>query len=417
MSDTDSPGVSGGGADGRSWPEYLRGESHEAAAGGPVGSSPQGGTASGPAGGAVPEGAAEPGAGQPELQGPRRRVIGTPSPTSARTLLPEPDGGAPQPRQPELPPGPPDPRRARTAELIVATCFILAMVAGFGFLVAYALIGVGSINQVLHSNLALGGCLSLVFLLLGIGAVIWVRNLMPAVELTEQRHPMHSTEAERAAFKQTFEDGAAASQFVKRPLVRRTLIAATVPLAVAPLFLLRDLGPLPGLSLDKTVWRKGLRLLVYGTGRPITAAEFYSPGSLITVGPEGYLDNDDQMAKAAVIIIKFRPGQLVFGPHVEPGHPSPPNLTVPNWTVNNIVAYSKICTHVGCPAALYEQTTHHILCPCHQSTFDATRGAMVIFGPATRALPQLPIGVDSEGFLIATGPFNEPVGPSFWERS
>jgi ubiquinol-cytochrome c reductase iron-sulfur subunit len=414
MSDTNSPGVSGGDAGGQSWPEYLRGETHGAAAGGPGGSSPQGSAA---AGGPVPEGTAEPGAGQPELPGPRRRVIGTPSPTSARTLLPERDGGGPQPRQPELPPGPPDPQRARTAELIVATCFILAMVAGFGFLVAYALIGVGSISQVLHSNLALGGTLSLVFLLLGIGAVIWVRNLMPTVEITEQRHPMRSTEAERAAFKETFEDGAAASQFVKRPLVRRTLIAATVPLAVAPLFLLRDLGPLPGLSLDKTVWRKGLRLLVYGTGRPITAAEFYSPGSLITVGPEGYLDNDDQMAKAAVIIIKFRPGQLVFGPPVEPGHPSPPNLTVPNWTVNNIVAYSKICTHVGCPAALYEQTTHKILCPCHQSTFDATRGAKVIFGPATRALPQLPIGVDSEGFLIATGPFNEPVGPSFWERS
>jgi ubiquinol-cytochrome c reductase iron-sulfur subunit len=412
MSDTNSPGVSGGDPGGQSWPEYLRGESHGAPAGGPGGSSPHG-----PAGGAVPAGTAEPGGGQPELQGPRRRVIGTPSPTSARTLLPERDDGGVQPRQPELPPGPPDPRRARTAELIVAACFILAMVAGFGFLVAYALIGVGSISQVLHSNLALGGCLSLVFLLLGIGAVIWVRNLMPTVEITEQRHPMRSTEAERAAFKETFEDGAAASQFVKRPLVRRTLIAATVPLAVAPLFLLRDLGPLPGLSLDKTVWRKGLRLLVYGTGRPITAAEFYSPGSLITVGPEGYLDNDDQMAKAAVIIIKFRPGQLVFGPPVEPGHPSPPNLTVPNWTVNNIVAYSKICTHVGCPAALYEQTTHKILCPCHQSTFDATRGAKVLFGPATRALPQLPIGVDSEGFLIATGPFNEPVGPSFWERS
>jgi ubiquinol-cytochrome c reductase iron-sulfur subunit len=332
-------------------------------------------------------------------------------------LLPEPDDGGAQPRQPELPPSPPDPHRARIAELIVATCFTLAMLAGFGFLVAYALIGVGSLDQVTHSNLALGGCLSLVLLLLGVGAVIWVRNLMPTVEITEQRHPMRSTEVERAAFKETFEDGAAASQFVKRPLVRRTLIAATVPLAIAPLFLLRDLGPLPGLSLDKTVWRKGLRLLVYGTGRPITAAEFSSPGSLITVGPEGYLDNDDQMAKAAVIIIKFRPGQLVFGPPVVPGHPSPPNLTVPNWTVDNIVAYSKICTHVGCPAALYEQTTHKILCPCHQSTFDATRGAKVLFGPATRALPQLPIGVDSEGFLIATGPFNEPVGPSFWERS
>jgi ubiquinol-cytochrome c reductase iron-sulfur subunit len=80
------------------------------------------------------------------------------------------------------------------------------------------------------------------------------------------------------------------------------------------------------------------------------------------------------------------------------------------------VAYSKICTHVGCPAALYEETTHHILCPCHQSTFDATNGAKVIFGPAARALPQLPIAVDGEGYLIATADYDVPVGPSFWER-
>jgi ubiquinol-cytochrome c reductase iron-sulfur subunit len=283
--------------------------------------------------------------------------------------------------------------------------------------VAYAWVGVGSITGALHSNLWLGGTLSAVFLLLAAGAVIWVRHLMPTVEITEQRHLMRSSEPDREAFKESFDDGAAASQFVKRPLVRRTLIAATVPLAVAPLFLLRDLGPLPETSLDNTVWRKGLRLLAYGTGRPITAAEFNSPGALISVGPEGYLSDDDVMAKAAVIIIKFRPGQLVFGPPARPGAPSAPNLVVPNWTVDNIVAYSKICTHVGCPAALYEQTTHHILCPCHQSTFDATRGAQVLFGPATRALPQLPLGVDSDGFLIATGPFNEPVGPSFWERS
>ncbi|HXW88822.1 MAG TPA: Rieske 2Fe-2S domain-containing protein [Streptosporangiaceae bacterium] len=403
MSDTNPKGAAGDDS-GASWPEYLGGMSYGAGGGG-------GGAGGGPSGGSAG------GAGQPEQPGPRHRVIGTPSPTAARTLLPEPDGGSRPPRQPELPPEPADPARARTAERLVAALFILAMLAGFGFLVSYALIGVGSLTAVLHSNLFLGGSLSLAFLFLGGGAVIWVRNLMPAVELTEQRHPMHATEAERAAFKETFEEGAAASQFVKRPLVRRTLIAATVPLAVAPLFLLRDLGPLPGTSLGTTVWRKGLRLLVYGTGRPITPAEFSSPGSLITVGPEGYLDNDDAMAKAAVIIIKLRPGQLVFGPPVQPGHASPPNLTVPNWTVDNIVAYSKICTHVGCPAALYEQTTHHILCPCHQSTFDATRGAMVIFGPATRALPQLPIGVDSEGYLVATGPFNEPVGPSYWERS
>jgi ubiquinol-cytochrome c reductase iron-sulfur subunit len=347
------------------------------------------------------------------------RVIGTPPPATARTMLPARGSDSPPPAR-ELPADPDgDPRRAKKAELIVAACFILAMLSGFGFLVAYGIIGVGSITATQHSNLALGSTLSLTLLLLGIGATVWVRHLMPNVELTEQRHPMATTPAERAAFKQTFDEGAEASQFVKRPLLRRTLIAATVPLGVAPLFLLRDMGPLPGTSLDTTAWRKGLRLMTYGTTppRPITPAEFSSPGGLISVGPEGFLDDDDAMAKAAVIIIKFRPGQLVFGPPVKPGAPSPANLTVPNWTVDNIVAYSKICTHVGCPAALYEQTTHHILCPCHQSTFDATRGAKVLFGPATRALPQLPIGVDSQGYLIATGPFNEPVGPSFWERS
>jgi ubiquinol-cytochrome c reductase iron-sulfur subunit len=368
----------------QSWPEYLTGgESH--------------GT-----------GAAGEASAQPESHGAPRRIIGTPPPAAARTLLADPgDGGGGEGGREvarELPPDPPDLTKAKRAERIVVACFLIATLAGLGFLVAYGLIGVGSITDVLHSNLALGVTLSLVFLLLGIGAVIWVRQLMPDVELTEQRHVMRSDEQDRAAFKNTFEEGAEASQFVKRPMVRRSLIAATLPLAVAPIFLLRDLGPLPDKSLNFTVWRKGIRLVVYGTGRPITPAEFSSPGGIISVAPEGFQNNDDVMAKAAVIIIKFRPGQL-----------QPP--TVMPWTVNDIVAYSKICTHVGCPAALYEQTTHHILCPCHQSTFDAAAGAKVLFGPATRPLPQLPIGVDAQGFLIATSDFHEPVGPSYWERS
>ncbi len=394
MSDTNSEGQRGTGDSGdTSWPEYLTGgQSH----------------------GITPSGAS---AADPEGHGGPHRVIGTPSPAAARTLLPADEGDGRRQVVRELPAEPEDPRRAKRAEKVVAACFIIASLAGFAFLVFYATIGVGSITSVLHSNLALGGSMALMFLLLGIGATLWVRLLMPDVELTEQRHPMASTPQERAAFKETFEEGADASQFVKRPIVRRSLMLATLPLAVAPVFLLRDLGPLPGTSLDYTVWRKGLRLLVYGTGRPITSAEFNTPGSIISVGPEGYLDDDDAMAKAAVTIIKFRPGELVFGPNARPGGATTPNTVVPNWTVDNIVAYSKICTHLGCPAALYDQTTHDILCPCHQSTFDATQGARVIFGPATRPLPQLPIGVDAQGYLVALGDFNEPVGPSFWERS
>jgi ubiquinol-cytochrome c reductase iron-sulfur subunit len=390
MSDTNSPGMPGAGDPGEpSWPEYLTtGEAH----------------------GATPAGA------EPEGRRAPHRIIGTPPPAQARTLLAEDAVGRP-PAERELPAEPEDPARAKRVEKLVAACFIIAGLAGLAFLVFYGTIGVDSLTGALHSNLALGSSMALMFLLLGIGATLWVRHLMPTVELTEQRHPMASTPQEREAFKETFAEGADASGFVKRPLVRRSLIAATLPLAVAPIFLLRDLGPLPGTSLNFTVWRKGLRLLVYGTGRPITAAEFNSPGQIISVGPEGYLDNDDDMAKAAVTIIKFRPGELVFGPNARPGGATVPNTVVPNWTVDNIVAYSKICTHLGCPAALYDQTTHHILCPCHQSTFDATRGAKVIFGPATRPLPQLPIGVDAQGYLIALSDFNQPVGPSFWERS
>jgi ubiquinol-cytochrome c reductase iron-sulfur subunit len=332
-----------------------------------------------------------------------RRVIGTPSPAEARTLLgrSEPDGGEVAPR--ELPADPPDLRKAKIAERVVAACFILAMLAGIGFIAAYIGLEVHSVDAVLRSNLALGTSLSIAFLALGIGATIWVRHLMPDVELTEARKPLASPVADRAAFQETFNEGADASQFVKRPLLRRTLIAATLPLAVAPVVLLRDMGPLPGTSLRHTVWRRGTRLMEDVTYTPIRPADFSAPGGMITVIPEGYQDDDDALAKAATILIKFAPGEL-----------QPP--TVLNWTVDGIVAYSKICTHVGCPVSLYEQTTHHILCPCHQSTFNAPKGAEVIFGPAARPLPQLPITTNAQGYLVAQSDYHEPVGPSFWER-
>ncbi len=331
------------------------------------------------------------------------RVIGTPPPAEARSLLGTQQGDGEQKPPRELPAGPPDPRQAKKAERVVATCFIISMLAGIGFIAAYIGLEVHSVDAVLRSNLALGTSMAVAFLGLAVGATIWVRHLMPEVELTEARKPLRSSEADRKAFEETFNEGADASGF-KRPLVRRTLIAATVPVALAPLVLLRDMGPLPGTSLEHTVWRKGLRLITYGSNRPLRPEDFGTPGGMITVIPEGYEDDYDALAKAAVIIIKFQPGVL-----------QPP--TVMNWTVDGIVAYSKICTHVGCPAALYEQTTHRILCPCHQSTFDAPRGAQVLFGPATRALPQLPMTTNAQGFLVAQSDFHEPVGPSYWERS
>jgi ubiquinol-cytochrome c reductase iron-sulfur subunit len=109
-------------------------------------------------------------------------------------------------------------------------------------------------------------------------------------------------------------------------------------------------------------------------------------------------------AKAAVILVRMKPSDIT---------PAPGRA---NWGVEGILCYSKICTHVGCPISLWEQQTHHLLCPCHQSTFDLADNATVIFGPAARPLPQLPLMVDSEGYLVAQHDFDEPVGPSYWER-
>ncbi len=359
----------------------------------------------------------------PEVPVAPHRVIGTPPP-SPRLL-----GSAAVAEQHEgavisseenfeehiagLPPD--DPRvivHGQRAEKVVAACFTFAFIAGCGFIAAYVGLGVHSVDKTLRSNLWLGLSLTLTLIPLGLGALLWVRHLMPDVEVTEERHDLRSDEQDRQAFQSYFKQGTANSQFVKRPLVRRTLMLSTLPLLAAPVVLLRDTGPQPGTSLRHTVWSPGRRLLLYGSNQPITPADFSAPGSMITIVPDGYEDNQDELTKAAVILIKLRPGELQIPTRVA----GSTLVGTMNWTVDNIVAYSKICTHVGCPVALYEQTTHHILCPCHQSTFDAAHGANVIFGPAARPLPQLPMAVDSHGYLVAKSDFTQPVGPSFWER-
>ncbi len=349
-----------------------------------------------------------------EPLGPRR-VIGTPS--TAPTAV----DVAPEPSGPAFSAEPPDPRRAKRAERVAAALFVLAFLAGCGFIAAYVGIEIGTattpsgantVVAAFRSNLWLGLSLSIALIALGTGSMIWVRHLTPDIEIEEERHDLPSAPADRAAFKKDFAEGAAISQVTRRPLLRRTMLLATAPLALAPLVLLRDLGPLPQTDLRHTVWRKGLRVVTLGGLNRLRPADISTPGSMITVIPEGYQEDDNALAKAGVILIKFAPGEL----HIPTNYNGGTMVSTMNWTVDNIVAYSKICTHVGCPVALYEQTTHHILCPCHQSTFDAANGANVIFGPAARALPQLPLMLDSEGYIVAASDFTQPVGPSFWER-
>jgi ubiquinol-cytochrome c reductase iron-sulfur subunit len=88
-----------------------------------------------------------------------------------------------------------------------------------------------------------------------------------------------------------------------------------------------------------------------------------------------------------------------------------------SWTVDGIIAYSKLCTHAGCPVGLYVQQLGELLCPCHQSVFDILAGATPVAGPAARPLPQLPIAVGADGTLVARGDFSAPVGPGYWSRS
>ncbi|MGW0482476.1 cytochrome bc1 complex Rieske iron-sulfur subunit [Nonomuraea sp. NPDC003214] len=351
---------------------------------------------------------------QPDERVPKR-VIGTPAPGTS-LLGDQPEAGAAATAGGETPGVTlQDEQKARKAERIVSLCFLITFAAGIAFLIFYVILPVGSPEATGLSNLALGGTLTLAVLGLAVGIVVWVRQIMPKYSLVQERHDMVSAKEDRAVVAETFLQGANESGFVKRKMLRRTLLLGAAPLGLIPLILLRDLdnNDMPASQfhneLRHTVWGektkegKNLRLVVEGTGQPIRAADFNSPGGILSVVPEGYEHDLTVLAKATLILIKFRPEEIKSG-------------TNKNWTHDGIVAYSKICTHVGCPAALYEQTTHHILCPCHQSTFDAADGAKVIFGPAARPLPQLPISVDDQGYLIAQGDFAVPVGPSFWER-
>jgi ubiquinol-cytochrome c reductase iron-sulfur subunit len=244
---------------------------------------------------------------------------------------------------------------------------------------------------------------------IGIGAVHWAKTLMPDAEVSEERHLTRGSEEVRAAALEVIRLADQESGFSRRKLIRRTLYGALALFPIPAIVLFTDLGPNPKDSLHHTMWgqKKNTRLTRDPDGTPIKASDVQI-GSVFHVIPEG-LDKLEaphmlnEKAKAAVLLVRLDPSDIKSDKERE-------------WGYDGIVAYSKICTHVGCPVALYEQHTHHLLCPCHQSTFDLAEDCKVVFGPASRPLPQLKIEVDAEGYLIAPGDFAEPVGPSFWER-
>ncbi len=279
--------------------------------------------------------------------------------------------------------------RGRRVELASAGCFVVATLAALALAVVYWQGGQPQAEGVLLA-LTLGG--------IGTGIVLWAKHFMPTDEVAEDRHPLESSEEEIAEFTEDFEAGQ--STLASRRILLATAGGACAALGVALVFPVRSLGPRPGRGLKETPYKNAPIRVVVESGDPVRPADLEIDG-FITVWPEGYTDAAD----ASTLLIHFRRDQD-FQPR--PGRE--------DWIVDDIVAYSKLCTHVGCPVGLYQAQLGLLLCPCHQSTFDVMQGARPVFGPAARALPQLPLAQDDDGFIIATGDFSAPVGPGFWDR-
>jgi ubiquinol-cytochrome c reductase iron-sulfur subunit len=274
-----------------------------------------------------------------------------------------------------------------TAERWITLLLAASMAASVALLGVYVFdIGGAPLEGALLAG-ALGG--------VGSAIVVWAVTLMHAPPELEERHSLDSPPPEREAAAEALD----IESITRRRFLVRLLTGAGALLAAALALPAFSLGPQPGRALFESGWRAGARLV--GTdGEPIR------PGDLVedavrTVFPEGAVGRPDSPA----MLIRLRPSDL----HLPDDRQGMAYL--------GCVAYSKICTHAGCPVGLYRAQDKALICPCHQSTFDVTRGAVPIFGPAARRLPQLGLRVDTEGYLVATDDFDEPVGPSFWNQT
>ena len=281
-----------------------------------------------------------------------------------------------------------DQRRAeRRAEFLVLTSFGVSALAGLALLVVYF---VGGQTQV--EGLLLMACLGGI----GVGIVVWGQRLMLSRVHVEERHPIGTDPSRIANLQEALTEEAG---FSRRRLLILGLAGAFAGLAAALAIPVFSLGPAPGRALFETAWKAGRKLALPG-GQPLTTDQI-PVGGVLTAFPDG----DESDPNAATLIIHVEPNLLQLQGNAASGAP------------DGFVAYSKICTHAGCPVGLYRSSQHTLICPCHQSEFDVLRGAIPINGPAARALPQLPIQLQPDGTFVALGDFSAPVGPSFWDIS
>ena len=306
-----------------------------------------------------------------------------------------------------------DPKADKRAERQVVVLFTISVIGALVSLWAYfAIRPDGTTAGVRTSTMVLGIALFFALAGIGVGAIHWAKTLMSDHEVVEDRHATRSPDDVREIAVQKLADGIKESGIGRRGVLKGVVVSALAlfPLTIAVPLISSVGGDWNVGTFRTTLWKKGTRLTTDPTGRPIKASDV-TIGSAVHVIPEAseeFRQSGEwisEKAKALVLMVRLDPRD--FKPFAKGRE---------NWTYDGIIAFSKICTHVGCPVALYEQQTHHLLCPCHQSTFDVADGAKVVFGPAKRPLPQLPITVDSEGYLVAQDGFDQPIGPSYWER-
>lgn len=292
--------------------------------------------------------------------------------------------------RPAGPPARPVNRRAYRAALV---SFVIAPIGG---LIAAWGYWSGSTESMLGIGLAL--CLGGI----GFGLVSWAKYLDLDEEVVQPRHRLRTTQEERDDFHDEVE-------MTAQTVGRRGLLVALFAGSIASLVVgfvgpIGSLGPKPRGERARTSWAAGRRL-VTTNGDPILASADRLD-QLATVFPEGFVGVDDSQ----VIVLRVAPELLT-------------TRTIEGGAFDGWVAYSKICSHAGCSVGLLgvdnrqPQVVRELVCPCHQSSFDPLDAAKPVGGPAPRSLPQLPLGVDADGYLIAAAPFTGPVGPITWDET
>jgi ubiquinol-cytochrome c reductase iron-sulfur subunit len=273
----------------------------------------------------------------------------------------------------------------RRPERLIAAAFVSSAACSAGLTIVYWRGGQPQLEGILLAGTFAG---------LAVGVTLLAHRLLPGPTV-ESRHVLDSP----ASVDRALSDDLGRGGLSRRRLLTRTFALAAGAFGVAALFPLRSLGPRPGRSLLTTPWRRGLRLVV-SDGTPVRADDV-PVGGLLTAYPDGHVGSAD----GQVVLVRVDPDLL---------DPADPRA---GWSPEGLLAYSKVCTHAGCPVGLYDAARHELLCPCHQSTFDVLDRARPVFGPAAAPLPQLPLAIDDDGMVAAAGEFSDPVGPSFWHRS